>query len=786
MSAPAQDRLKPGRVLGHIAVMVAIAAVMGLLAAGLALPYAAVLGAAAKDVSKGMDDLPAELETKPLAQKTSIVDGEGNLIASLYDENRINVGLRQISRTMTEAIVSIEDYRFYEHGALDVRGTVRALVTNQANSGVVQGGSSITQQMVKLTLLDQAKTKKERKAATADTYARKLKELQYAIAFEQKYSKDWILERYLNIAYFGDGAYGIQAAAKHFFDKNAKKLNLRQSALLAGLVKNPTGYDPTNYPERALARRNVVLDRMAELSVISEQKAEKVKATGLGLNVQPASNGCVNSPAPFFCDYVYNYLLEDRSLGKTKAERKRLIKSGGLTIRTTIDLDYQQAADASVATHVYPTDTAIGGLAMIEPRTGNVKALAQSRPMGSSKKDGQTYLNYVVPEKYGDSSGFQAGSTFKVFVLAAALVQGEVSMTETINSPDTKVFSEEDFEDCDGEPYGYGTWPVSNSTTSGYKNMYTGTRESVNTFYVQLEQETGLCEPFNLAKDMGIQLNSPTGDENGNGAERVPAFTLGIPSVSPLEMAEAYATFAGRGLHCDARPVTAIEDLQGNLLKAYPEKCQQVFPGAVADAVNDVLRGVQEGNGFGAAAGLALPQVSAGKTGTINSNMAVWFVGYTPNLATASMIAGANEEGHWVTLNGQVIGGSYVAEAFGSTNAGPMWGDAMKAIAPTLPDEDFRDPSGTAINGVLIDVPSVSGMSIEQAQQTLTDAGFTPSIGGYVNSEAPAGTVAYSSPGAGTSLSSGDTVVLYPSTGFVPKPDKNKGRKNRRGGNGRR
>ncbi|WP_104108218.1 penicillin-binding protein [Nocardioides sp. 616] len=785
MSTPADERPRSRVVLTHLGVMAAVAMVLGLLTAGLALPFVAVVGAAVKDVSEGMDDLPAELETRPLAEKTSIVDGQGNLIASLYDENRISVGLDQISRTMVESIVSIEDYRFYRHGAMDLKGTLRALVTNQANSGMVQGGSSITQQMVKLTLLDQAKTKKEKIAATDDTYARKLRELRYAIAFEQNYSKDWILERYLNIAYFGDGTYGIQSAAKHFFNKNASRLNLKQSALLAGLVKNPTGYDPTNYPERALARRNVVLDRMAELNVITREKAEEVKGKGLGLDVQVAANGCVNSPAPFFCDYVYNYLLEDRALGETKAERKQLLRSGGLTVRTSIDLNYQKAADESVQSHVYPTDQAIGGLAMVEPRTGNVKALAQSRPMGAKKNEGQTYLNYVVPEKYGDSKGFQAGSTFKAFVLAAAVKQG-IPMTQTIYSPESLVLRKEDYIDCDGKPYDYGPWPVSNSTTSGSKNMYTGTRESVNTFYAQLMRETGLCEPYNLAKKMGIQLDNPEGDEYGRGAERVASFTLGVPDTSPLEMAEAYATFAGRGLHCDSRPVTAIEDAQGNLLKSYPEKCQQVLPGAVADAVNDVLRGVMEPGGFGQYIAPSA-RVSAGKTGTTQSGRAVWFVGYTPTLAAASMIAGANQFGEPIELGGQTVGGTYISAASGSGVAGPMWGDAMDVVAPTLPEEDFQRPNGTEIAGVLTTVPSVSGMPLEQAQQVLTDAGFTPSVGSYVNSEVTSGAIAYSAPGAGASLSSGDTVVIYPSTGYVPaEPRKGKGKKGRgRGGRGR-
>ena len=310
---PPGDRLSAGRILSHLAVMVAVAGVMGVVVAGLAIPFAGALGIGARGVANSIEELPAELETQDLAQKTQIVDGAGNLIATLYDENRINVPLSQISRTMTKAIVAIEDYRFYQHGALDLKGTLRALITNQASSGVVQGGSSITQQMVKLTLVDQADTAKERRAATDDTYARKLQELRYAIAVEQNYDKDWILERYLNIAYFGDGAYGIQAAAKHYFNTNAKDLNLKQSATLAGLVKNPTGYDPTNAPDRALASRNVVLDRMAQLNVIPQAKADKLKEQGLGLDAVNVRNGCVNSTAPFFCDYVVRYLMKDPS-----------------------------------------------------------------------------------------------------------------------------------------------------------------------------------------------------------------------------------------------------------------------------------------------------------------------------------------------------------------------------------------------------------------------------------------------------------------------------------------
>jgi membrane peptidoglycan carboxypeptidase len=783
MSVPRNERLPIGRVASHLGVMLAVAVVMGVVVAGLAIPFAGVLGIGARNVADTMDSLPAELETQPLAQKTRIVDPDGNVIASLYDENRINVSLSGISRTMVKAIVAIEDYRFYQHGALDLKGTLRALVTNQASGGVTQGGSSITQQMVKLTLLSQAKTKAERKAATDDTYARKIRELRYAIAFEQNHTKDWILERYLNIAYFGDGAFGVQAAARHYFDKNAKDLDLRESAMLAGLVKNPTGYDPTNSPDRAIERRNVVIDRMAELNVVKRGRATKTKQLGLGLHVTPTKNGCVFSRAPFFCDYVLSYLMRDRALGKTPEERKKLLYSGGLTIRTTIDLRDQTAADTAVRDHVDRQNQAVGALAMVEPLTGDVKAIAQSRPMGRDESDGYTYLNYAVPTKYGDSAGFQAGSTFKPFVLATA-VNDHIPLTTTFNAPMQMIIPQDEFANCPGQPGFVGEWDVSSSTSSGTMDIYRGTRESVNTFYAMLERETGVCKPFELAKKMGVELTNPKGDKYGNGAERVVTFTLGTPNASPLEMAEAYATFAGRGLHCDSRPVTSIEDSAGNTVKSYPSQCTQVMPEATADAVNDVLRGVQEPGGFGydlGHTGLSVP--SAAKTGTTTDGKSVWYVGYTPQIATAAMIAGASKDGGKpMSLVGQTIGGNYISEVSGSGFAGPMWAQAMQAIDDYLDPEDFVPPNPADIEGVTTTVPSVSGMSIAEAENTLEAAGFNPIDGGTVSSGSPAGTVAYTSPSAGSSAPSGSPVTVYESNGVAPAPPPQPGGNG--GGNG--
>lgn len=766
MSRPRFDGLPPGKIASHLGVMLLVSAVLGVVVSGLAIPFAGVLGFTARNVAESVDDLPQQLATEQLPQRTEIKDKGGRTIATLYDQNRVDVPLRQISRTMVEAIVAIEDYRFYQHGALDVKGTIRALFTNQAAGGVAQGGSSITQQLVKLTLINQAKTDEERAAATDDTYGRKLKELRYAIALEKRQTKDWILERYLNTAYFGDGAYGVQAAAQHYFSVNAKDLDLRQSALLAGLVQSPEAYNPTKNAAQAVVRRNIVLGRMAQLSVITDADADATKKRRLGLKVQEQPNGCVNSGAQFFCDYVVRWLKTDPALGETPAEREALIFNGGLTIKTTIDMRFQKAAQASVKSHVFKDDLAVGALALIEPGSGNVRALAQSRPMG--KKKGQTFLNYAVPAKYGDAAGFQPGSTFKAFVLAAA-IQKKIPLSKRFPAPNPGRFVESEFETCDGPYQSGGIWTPGNSTrSSAAPNLYEGTQKSVNTFFVNLEKEVGICEPWKLAKRMGIRSLTK--------ANIVPSFTLGVASVSPLEMAEAYSTFAARGLHCDARPVTQIEDADGNVLKEYEKACTQVLASPVANAVNDVLRGVIAPGGFGQA--LNPGQPAAGKTGTTNDNRSVWFAGYTPNLAGASVVAGVNRKGHPETLDGKSVGGRTLYTSSGSTTAGPLWGDTFKAIAQYLEDEDFERPSSTDIAGVLTPIPDVSGRSYEDASAELEALGFTVVRGRTVNSSFRAGLVAYSSPGAGADLGSGDTVTLFISDGS-PAPKK---KKKKRGG----
>ncbi|QYJ03692.1 penicillin-binding protein [Nocardioides panacisoli] len=764
------DKLPAGKIASHLGVMALVSAVLGVVVSGLAIPFAGVAGLSARSIAGTAEDLPQELETDLLAQRTILEDRAGNTIATIYDQNRIVIPLKQISKQMVKALLAVEDYRFYQHGALDLKGTLRALVTNQAADEVVQGGSSITQQLVKQTLVNQADGDEEAIArATDESYARKIRELRYAIALEKKYSKDWILERYLNTVYFGDGAYGVQSAAKHFFNVDAKDLNRKQAATLAGLVQSPEALNPTSYPERAKERRDVVLRRMASLGAAPEKRVEQLQGKGLGLDVQAMPNGCDDSVATWYCEYAIEYLLNDRALGETKEDRRRLIRTGGLRIQTAIDTRMQRSAQQAVANNVNSSDTALGAMALVEPGTGEVKALAQSRPQGDGP--GQTYLNYTVPKQFGNANGFQPGSTFKVFVLAAAINQG-IPLNRRISAAEPATVQLNSFKTCEGNYRSSETWSPGNSTnSSATPDLYEGTQNSVNTFFVRLEQEVGICQPWRLARQMGIR----TLDKG----DQIPSFTLGVADVSPLDMAGAYATFAARGINCNPRPVLKISDANGNQLKSYDKSCKRVFDEEVGDAVNDVLRGVIEPGGFGAP--LTPGQPAAGKTGTTSDNKAVWFSGYTPNMAGAAVVAGVNNDtGRQITLDGQTIGGVFRTTTAGSTTAGPIWGETFQGISGILDDEDFVQPTDKIINGEQGTVPNVSGDSIASARGQLEDAGYNPVVGDERNSNVSEGLVAYSSPGGGATYGKGLTVYIYPSTGFVPPPPK---KKNNNGGN---
>jgi membrane peptidoglycan carboxypeptidase len=656
----------------------------GLILAAMLVPVTAFAGVTMSRLTQAIIDLPANLADNPAAQTTHVLSSDKKQLAYFYRENRQDVPLAKISPTMLQAILAIEDNRFYSHGALDLKGTIRALANN-ATSGSTQGGSSITQQLVKLTLVQQARTHAEIAAATEPSVARKIRELKLATQYEKTHSKDEILERYLNIAYYGDGAYGIDAAARHWFSTSAAALTTKQAALLAGVVKNPSYFDPKRAPERATQRRNTVLAVMAEQGKLSPADAQRLMAEPLGLKITAFAAGCssASNNAAFACDYVRRFLLQEPALGQTVAERAAVLERGGLTIESSIDPLMQRAIHAAVTSTVAPTDRAIGALALVEPGTGKVRGVAQSRPMGRDLDAGQSYINFAVPTTYGDSAGFQAGSTFKLFTTAAALKKG-IKVSKTYNAAKHITIPGRTFRTCTGGVI-VDPWPVTNSTVSGKMNMYKGLRKSVNTYYAQLERETGLCNVVQTAQSMGIVV--PDRDQVG-------PFTLGVTDVSPLTMAAAYAVPASGGIYCTPQPVDRILDMKGQVVKTYTKRCRRVLPPKIAAQINDILEGLQRPGGFGYANGTGLSIPSAAKTGTTNSNRAVWYIGYTPRLVAASMIAGADDKGRPRSLAGATLQGKPISfsQVGGSSLAGPMWKKAMGIIAARLPPTDFAPP----------------------------------------------------------------------------------------------
>jgi len=775
--------------LRRVLLIIGVSGLAGVLVAGLALPVAAALGLTARESANAFSDLPAELDVKPLAEQSRIVDASGATLATFYDQNRVTVTLDKIAPVMQQAILAIEDHRFYEHGPIDFQGTARALLGNLdagdltcGDGCIAGGGSTLTQQYVKLVLQDQATTPEERRAATVSTgaegYVRKLRELRLAANVENQLSKDQILERYLNIAYFGGGggsggAYGVEAAARYFFSTTAAQLTLNQAALLAGLVQAPSEYDPTDNPEKAIGRRNQVLSRMGEIGMITQTEASQARLADLGLKLKPTRAGCVSTWAPFFCDYVHHELLLMEELGATPDERERNILRGGLTITTTLDPRAQHAAQDAMSDRIASTDSAVGSLAMVEPGTGYIKAMANSR--GYGQETGQSYINFAVDKSMGSaggSNGIQAGSAFKPFVLAAAIRQG-ISLTTTINAPQTLPMGGKKFKVCWNDSTIYTTdrdYAPQNSTGAGTFNLRTGTERSVNTFYIQLLQRTGICEPATIAQQSGVFKQVPHTPED-QPLDQVASFTLGSNTVSPLAMAEGYAMFAARGMHCNSMAVLQVRDRDDALIVDRKPTCNRVLDEAVADGVNDVLRGVIHNQGAtGTRMQLDGDRVAAGKTGTTNNSIAVWFVGYTPQLSTA--VAVADLDGEQESLDGRTYNGEQIRSACGGCIAGPIWKKTMDAALEGTRPARFSKPNPKIVRGADERVPDVRGMTASLAADRLAEAGFTAHVAGEVASAIAQGLVVETDPTTGSNVASGDSIGLILSTGVATEPEK--------------
>ncbi|MGW6280159.1 transglycosylase domain-containing protein [Kribbella sp. NPDC055071] len=746
-------------VVQSVFVFLVVSVVAGGLVAGLGLPLAGLIGVTTATARDSVQYLPQELKTAPLAQKSFIQDANGTTIATLYQENRTPVTLKQISPIMLKAIVAIEDDRFYEHGALDAKGTLRALLRNKAAGGVQQGGSSITQQYVKRTLIAKARTPQEVQAATAETYERKVLELRYAIAVEKQLSKNQILNGYLNLAFFGDRSYGVDAAAMHYYGVHAAKLNLPQAAMLAGLVKNPSGYDPIENPKRAKERRDVVLRRMQELNIITAHQALVAIRTPV-INLAKVINvpsGCANSKYPFFCEYVVAKLKDNPAFGKTEEERENYIETAGIIVHTSIDPKIQAAAEESMNKHSKPGDKAAAAVTMVEPGTGLVRAMAQSRAYGSKK--GQTAYNYNVEKSYpGGFGGFQNGSTMKAFTIAAAIQKG-VPTTYRINSPSPLDLSGKRFSTCNGVTWDDNYNPKNSTHTVPDPSMVDAAKASTNTYFLQLSEQIGLCPIATIANKLGMY----DGQEL-KPLKQVVSFTLGSAGlVTPLMLSNAYATFAARGKYCTPQVITSIEDKTHKPIPTPAGSCTQAIPAKVADGVNFVLQQVMQSGGTGSKLKFGRSDL-AGKTGTIQNNRAVWFVGYSNKLAAAAVVADASA--HAEDISKLTLNGKRINDASGSGTAGPIWETAMQLALRDVPTTQFVQPDDKTIRGDVKDLPYLKGMLPVDATAKLLSMGFKAVISPTpVDSDAPAGTVAWTTPRQQDGAPAGATITLSLSNG---------------------
>jgi len=674
---------------GLLTKMISFTALAGIVTALIVLPVAGGIGLASRNGAQAFSTLPNDLTRVPLPQQNTILDAKGDVLAVLFAQNRIEVPLEQISPLMQQAIIAIEDQRFFNHAGVDFRATLRASIST-GSGGQVQGGSTITQQYVKQILLTAATTKEEQEAATAVSINRKLREARYAIGLENKLTKKEILAGYLNIAYFGAGSYGVEIASKRYFSISASELTLTQAATLAGLVQNPSRYDPTQYPERAQARRDLVLKAMKKSGYITAEQAEAAIAVPVSLDLNPTElpNGCTTSAAPYFCDYVLTVLRNDPIFGDTPEIRETVLNLGGLTIKTTLDPKAQKASQTAVDEKI-PFDDPSGkaaAITMMRPGTGEITAMAQNRKWGRSGA-GYTTVNYNTPVDSNGTVGFQAGSTFKAFTIAAAFKQGWDPF-EVISAPAKKTF--ENFVECEtGDKF--APYEVQNSTSSGAFDILSAAAFSVNTYFVGLEEKLGLCDPIDIATAAGVKQG------NGELFEKFPCFTLGCFDVTTLNMTEGMATFAAHGVHCSPIAISKITDRFGAELAVPSADCKRTIDLQVADSTTAVLAGVIDGpipGRTGQAMDIGRP--AAGKTGTTDSSAAVWFVGYTPDMA-ASVWVGDPRGGQKYPMKNINIGGRYYSQVFGSTMPGPIWRDSLIGALAGTPETAWNL---TTLNGI--------------------------------------------------------------------------------------
>ena len=664
-----------------------------------------------------------EATIPPNAEASLVYAADGTELTALHaGENRKEIPLAEVPEHVQDAVVAIEDRRFWTHIGIDVRAIVRALRHNLDVGDVIEGGSTITQQYVKNAII-----------GTDRTLDRKIEEAALAIQVERDHSKEEILEYYLNTVYFGAGAHGIEAAAQVYFGVPASELTVGQGALLAGLVRAPSTYDPFVNPEGALERRGLVLDAMVEEDMLTRAEADAIAASDLVLKAPDPDD---RFPGAHFVEEVKRFVLDHPAFGRTYEERARLLFTGGLRIETTIDLELQAQAEAAVALVLQdPANDPNASVVTIDPANGHVLAMVGGRDFFGTEPAAKFNL--------ATQAARPSGSSFKPLVLAAAIEEG-IELAQVYPAPATMSL-----------PITGDQWEVENygGQAGGEVNLVEATVRSYNTAYAQLMMDVGAADAVAVAADLGVSAPLAA----------VPSAVLGANDVSPLDMTTAYATFANRGVRNDPVYVTRVTGPDGEVIYQHDPSPVRAIDRDTADQITEVLQQVVS-RGTGVQARIGRPV--AGKTGTGQNWADAWFVGYTPDLVTGVWVGFAEGQVPMVppTTRIRVTGGAWPAE---------IWQLYMTAAHAELPISQFEigsttDDAGTTDTEELPPEPlvpgelvrDVVGMRTAQAEEILTRAGFVVITESVPDDQYPPGIVASQFPIGESIVETGSEITL--------------------------
>ena len=762
-----------GAPLGWVG-FVGFSALAGVLVTALVLPAILIPGRASAAAISLFENLPDAITIGLLSQQNEIFatrDGKPVKIATVFDQNRQMVSWDNVSALVKNALVAGEDQRFYDHGGVDLRSIARAAAGNLANNAITSGSSTIDMQLVKNILVQHAVTIEDPtaramayKAAITDTLSRKLRETKLAISLDKKYSKKEILLGYLNIVGFGGNTYGVEAAAEKYFSVSAKDVTLSQAASLIAIVQQPSLQNlgnPALYPANKVRRDQILADMLAQ-GYIDTGQHDTAVATSIAAEVKlsPNRNGCLYAAdAKFACDYVTRLVPTLTALGSDAAARQANWARGGYQLYTSIDLTQQDAATPSLRQDAPAVENrfALGAAAVsVQPGTGRILVMSQNKAFDNSALGGgssTTAVNYSTDRAYGGSSGFQTGSTYKLFTLTDWLQNGH-GLNEYVNGS-VRTFQKNSFKASCSKPF-VGTYRPTNDSPreGGFMSVLRATANSVNVAFMTMAQQLDLCDIRNDATAMGVHR------ADGHPLKVIPSSVLGVNEIAPLSMAGAIATIGSGGTFCTPVIIDSIIGPGGKKLPGQKRTCSQAMSPKVASTVAFALASVMTaGTGTYGNPRDGIPVV--GKTGTTDTADQNWLIGTTTKVALAVWVG--NISGH------QDLRRITVAGTNGYNTKFNIFRTTLASLDsdPQYRGSTFPAPDPAMLIGQGVPVPNLVGSSSLEAHGALTSRGLRFVDGGAVVSGLPSGQVVTTSPTAGSLLSKGATVTVYTSDGSL-------------------